>query len=316
MHTPYNRRTTGSGLTAANYPGKALQLVKYGYAVAVADFRGCTPLSAATPATTAASGRMPRAFDAYDITEWLARQPWSNGKVGMWGCSATGRQPDAGVEHGAAQPEGHLPDELRMGRVRLRGGRRHHAARCAHDDDARRFRARSATAMPWVSMATREESCSPPPSANNAHNLETPGIVPFRDSRSADFGSAWWLESSPHSYVETINKSGIAVYAAVNWAEGFTGHGPAYTFNNLRTPKKLILGPGKHCDWATVLTDTGFDIVTEELRFFDYWLRGIDNGVMREPAGDLLHLQRTAGARLEDVGRVAAARAAHRLLSG
>jgi predicted acyl esterase len=81
-----------------------------------------------------------------------------------------------------------------------------------------------------------------------------------------------------------MNRSGIAVYAAANWAEGFTGHGPSFTFNNLRTPKKLILGPGKHCDWATVLKETGFDIVTEELRFFDYWLRGIDNGVMREPA--------------------------------
>ena len=33
-----------------------------------------------------------------------------------------------------------------------------------------------------------------------------------------------------------------------------------------------------------MLKDTGFDIVIEELRFFDYWLRGIDNGVMREPA--------------------------------
>ena len=40
MHTPYNRRDTQGGLTAANYPGKALQLVKYGYAVAVADFLG------------------------------------------------------------------------------------------------------------------------------------------------------------------------------------------------------------------------------------------------------------------------------------
>jgi predicted acyl esterase len=120
--------------------------------------------------------------------------------------------------------------------------------------------------------------------AGHASNLETPGFVPFRDSVSADFGNAWWLKSSPHTYAATMNGSGIAVYAAVNWAEGFTGHGPAYTFNNLRTPKKLILGPGKHCDWTSVLKDTGFDIVTEELRFFDYWLRGIDNGVMREPA--------------------------------
>src|SRR5690242_782729 len=40
MHTPYNRRTYNTGLAAANYPGKALQLVKYGYGVAVVDFRG------------------------------------------------------------------------------------------------------------------------------------------------------------------------------------------------------------------------------------------------------------------------------------
>ena len=40
MHTPYNRRNYRNGLTAANYPGKALELVKYGYVVAVADFRG------------------------------------------------------------------------------------------------------------------------------------------------------------------------------------------------------------------------------------------------------------------------------------
>jgi predicted acyl esterase len=115
-------------------------------------------------------------------------------------------------------------------------------------------------------------------------NLETAGFVPFRDSKSEEFGNAWWIKSSPSTYRAAINKSGVAVYAATNWAEGFTGYGPPFTFNNLRTPKKLILGPGKHCDWSTVLTDTGFDIVVEELRFFDHWLRGIDNGVMREPA--------------------------------
>src|SRR5215831_2801518 len=40
MHTPYNRRNYRNGLTVANYPGKAINLVKFGYIVAVADFRG------------------------------------------------------------------------------------------------------------------------------------------------------------------------------------------------------------------------------------------------------------------------------------
>src|SRR5690606_36857921 len=35
---------------------------------------------------------------------------------------------------------------------------------------------------------------------------------------------------------------------------------------------------------TTVQKDTGFDIIVEELRFFDHWLKGIDNGVMSEPA--------------------------------
>src|ERR1019366_1902059 len=30
------------------------------------------------------------ARDGYDIVEWLARQPWSNGRVAMWGGSYAG----------------------------------------------------------------------------------------------------------------------------------------------------------------------------------------------------------------------------------
>ncbi len=283
MHTPYNRRTTNNGLTAANYPGKALQLVKYGYAVAVADFRGLYASYGRNAGYNRGEWQDAARFDAYDITEWLAKQPWSNGKVGMWGCSATGGSQMQALSTAPPSLKAIFPMSCEWDvyafvaaggitpvgapTMMMRGGSREERDRnsVAVDGD---------TDGKLLAAAI----------AGHAQNLETAGIVPFRDSVSAEFGSAWWLKSSPHSYAETINRSGIAIYAAVNWAEGFTGHGPAYTFNNLRTPKKLILGPGKHCDWATVLTDTGFDLVTEELRFFDYWLRGIDNGVMREPA--------------------------------
>ena len=40
MHTPYNRRPPGKDSPALVYPGFALQLVQYGYNVAVVDFRG------------------------------------------------------------------------------------------------------------------------------------------------------------------------------------------------------------------------------------------------------------------------------------
>ena len=90
MNTPYNRRNYRDGLTAANYPGKALELVKYGYVVAIADFRGLYASFGRNAGFNRGEWQDWARFDAYDITEWLAKQPWSSGKVGMWGCSATG----------------------------------------------------------------------------------------------------------------------------------------------------------------------------------------------------------------------------------
>ena len=283
MHTPYNRRTTNNGLTAANYPGKALQLVQYGYVVAVADFRGLYASYGGNAGYNRGEWQDAARFDAYDVTEWLARQAWSNGKIGMWGCSATGGSQMQALSTAPPSLKAIFPMSCEWdvyAFVAAGGITPHGAPTMMMRGGSHEERDRSAVAVDGDSDGKLLQLAV----AEHAHNLETAGIVPFRDSHSDEFGSQWWLKSSPHTYAETINRSGIAVYAAVNWAEGFTGHGPAYTFNNLRTPKKLILGPGKHCDWASVLTDTGFDIVTEERRFFDFWLRGIDNGVMDEPA--------------------------------
>ena len=283
MHTPYNRRTTSGGLTAANYPGKALQLVKYGYAVAVADFRGLYASFGRNAGYNRGEWQDAARFDAYDITEWLAAQPWSNGKVGMWGCSATGGSQMQALTTAPPSLKAIFPMSCEWdvyAFVAPGGITPHGAPTMMLRGPSREERDRGAVAVD----GDADNKLLAAAIAEHARNLETPGAAPFRDSVSPEFGSTWWLESSPHTYADEINKSGIAVYAAVNWAEGFTGHGPAYTFNNLRTPKKLILGPGRHCDWASVLTETGFDLVTEELRFFDHWLRGVDNGVMREPA--------------------------------
>jgi putative CocE/NonD family hydrolase len=121
--------------------------------------------------------------------------------------------------------------------------------------------------------------------AEHANNVENAGYVPFRDSRSANLDDVpWWLVSSPHGYLDELRDSGIAVYAAANWDEAGTKHGAAFTFGNLDERAKLIFGPAGHCDWDVVQRETGFDIVVEELRFFDHWLKGIDNGITDEPA--------------------------------
>src|SRR5262249_12191337 len=118
--------------------------------------------------------------------------------------------------------------------------------------------------------------------AEHKNNTETAGFTPFRDSESENFHNQWWLKSSPHSYAKVIHSSKIALYTAGNWDEAATKYGVPFIFNNVGSPRKMIFGPATHCDWTTVLKDTGFDIVVEEHRFFDYWLKGIKNGVMDE----------------------------------
>jgi predicted acyl esterase len=83
MHSPYNRRTYRGGETAETYPGFALKLAPYGYNVAVVDFRGVYASYGMNIGYNRGEWVDAAKFDAYDITEWFAKQPWSNGRIGM-----------------------------------------------------------------------------------------------------------------------------------------------------------------------------------------------------------------------------------------
>jgi predicted acyl esterase len=85
IQTPYSRKQVGAALPNA---GKAGPLVDpEQYALVVVDWRG---FHGSKPAGEGARFH-PRGQDGYDTVEWIARQPWSNGKVGSWGPSALGR---------------------------------------------------------------------------------------------------------------------------------------------------------------------------------------------------------------------------------
>ncbi len=72
---------------------------------------------------------------------------------------------------------------------------------------------------------------------------------------------------------DLINESGIATYLSTGWWDlTFPGH-IIDLHNRLTVPRKLLLGPWNH--------GQGGD--PELLRWLDYWLRDVDNGVMEEP---------------------------------
>ena len=287
MHSPYNRRTYRGGEAAETYPGFALKLAPYGYNVAVVDFRGVYASYGKNIAYNRGEWVDAAKHDAYDMTEWFAKQSWSSGKIGMWGCSATGgsqmqalttRPPSlkAVIPMSAefdAYPFTTLGGVSGPGRIAPPGATGEAASIATRD--------RLAAPVDGPDGAAQRDAAV----ASHAGNIESVGVAPFRDSVSTATGLTWWQTSSPSSYLAELKKTDIGVLSVANWDEAGTRHGPFFTFNNLpRDNTKLLVGPATHCAWTAVKDETGFDLVTEELRFFDHWLKGKPNNVMREPA--------------------------------
>jgi len=78
VRVPYNRRAYPPSLNAAERSARA------GYAVVLDDLRG----------TGDSQGRLlpyeHAITDGSATLDWIVAQPWSNGRVGTWGCSALG----------------------------------------------------------------------------------------------------------------------------------------------------------------------------------------------------------------------------------
>lgn len=286
MHTPYNRRTFMGKPAVEAYPGYALQLVKYGYNVAIVDFRGLYASEGVNKGFNRGEWVPEAKWDSYDITEWFADQPYSNGNIGMWGCSATGGSQMQTLTTSPPSLKAIMPlsAEYDAYAFAMLGG-------------VARDRPIGAPGTPTgpAMVAARDKMALPvdgdddkarlkAAQADHAANIDSVGRVPFRDSVSEATGLEWWKQSSPHTFAEEMSASHIGVYAVANWDEAGTRHGTFLTFNNLNPDKvKMLVGPATHCDWSTVKDETQFDLVTEELRFFDHWLKGVDNGVMSEP---------------------------------
>jgi len=81
--TPYNYNTYGNGELNSRTMQTALEWVKKGYAYVVQNERGRFFSEGnwdilGTPLT-----------DSYDAFDWMSKQAWSNGKIGLLGCSST-----------------------------------------------------------------------------------------------------------------------------------------------------------------------------------------------------------------------------------
>lgn len=273
VFTPYRARFTddkGVQQEAAMNDGLALRsLIRAGYVVAVADVRG---KGASFGARKGFQDRT-EAQDGHDLVQWLSRQSFSSGKVGMIGCSYLGgttfhtasTTPPAlkAVFIGATDLDKY--DFVRKGGITAQFNTR--------PDEA-----------PEVDLASvpvdADKSGRQLRAAVAEHAANTPmaGLwydMPYRDSISKYTGNAFWEEAAVYKYAKAIKDAGIATYFWSNWHDEPTAH---VILGAANLGGKLLVGPGDHC-----VTPKGFDFTGEIRRYFDHHLKGTDNGIDREP---------------------------------
>ena len=86
--TPYNRKLIGASLPDPQTEPVLPDLKNF--ALVVADWRGLFGSKRAKRGLARATMKQ-HGKDGCDVVEWIAEQSWSDGKVAMWGPSATGR---------------------------------------------------------------------------------------------------------------------------------------------------------------------------------------------------------------------------------
>ncbi|MET7778240.1 MULTISPECIES: alpha/beta fold hydrolase [Streptomyces] len=107
---------------------------------------------------------------------------------------------------------------------------------------------------------------------------------------------AWGKKRSPETYVDQLNKNGAAVFMANGWGDTiFPPNQYAKFYEELTGPKRLEFRPGDHATAeVTGLFGLPNDVWTDTGRWFDHYLRGVDNGIDREQPVQLK--PRTTGA--------------------
>ena len=254
-------------------------MVKSGYAVIVVD----------RPGTGASFGKFngnPEvvAGEADEILNWIADQNWSDGNIGMFGDSIQAQIQFRAASTGNPHLKAILPATTWMDNysaVVFPGGI---PDRAMTDFYAKANEAFDAMATPvdqdkdgtLLAQARAERNAAVALSEGMAQ-LEN---FPYRDSLSSDGQNFWITNQTLYPLLDRINQSGIPVYLINGWYDIYARDN-FLIYNNLTVPKRLLVRPTDHAGIESPASD--IDYGAEAHRWFDYWLKGIDNGIMDEP---------------------------------
>ncbi|MFC1846152.1 CocE/NonD family hydrolase [Chloroflexota bacterium] len=226
--------------------------------------------------------------DIHDLVEWAAKQPWCNGQVGMMGTSyyAWSQQRAAVLQpphlkaicpfysstdlyrdlwyHGGILKLRFLNMLLSTGALCINS----EASVTLEELGEEGYRKAIAQAL------LDKDLMADPGFAATLTNPDMPGNAAKLDVLLHPTDGPYWQERRLVDY----DKITIPAYLGCCWGM-YELHLPAAfrSWENLQIPKKLVIGPPIYLDRPV------HQYSWEMLRWYDYWLKGIDTGIMDEP---------------------------------
>ena len=250
--------------------------------------------------------------DGFDTAKWIGSQPWCDGNIGTMGSSYDGATQHAlaianapyikamvprnamsdfgqyGVRHNGAFELRFFNWVLTLGNPSPSGDERAAAERAAIDPAA-------APALLDLGAHVRDYVRGLPLRAGTtplkfAPDYETWLIEAMRHGDYDDF----WKNSGSSVVDHLAEYKDVPEYHTTGWYDSWGAQVANLNFVALRRSKKslqrLIIGPWIHSSEnrsyageAQFTDDAALDLWAFHLRWFDHWLKGIDNGVDREP---------------------------------
>ena len=254
------------------------RLVRHGYVVVAVGVRG----------SGASFGRYEGLFspaetrDAYDVIDWIASQQWSDGNVGMFGGSYLGITQYMAASTGHPALKAIFPtvalfdmyDALYPGGV-YREDMIGHWGLLTRRLDAE-VQAPPVDDDPdgaLLAMAVAQH-------ADNWDVEEHFRAARFRNHDEPQFA---WSRHNPSSYLDEMNASGVAAYHWGGWYDTFAMD-EALWYRNWTGPDLMGMGPWSHAFQPPAMAVERAHLeAMEQHRFFDHFLKGVDNGIMDEP---------------------------------
>jgi putative CocE/NonD family hydrolase len=249
-------------------------LLRHGYVIVAVDARG----TGASYGHRTGPYSQEETRDAYEITEWLASQPWCDGNVGMFGQSYMGVTQLLAAGQAPPHLKAVFPSvfPLDLYNTMFPGGVYREPLITGLFRALKRVDL-EAPALP-VDEDTPGALLAEALSEHRENRYADPTAGPFRDSQHG-FD---WVRHNPVTHLGRVSQSNVPAYVWTSWYDVFTLDAFQW-YVNLRPPTKLAAGVWAHQAAVLNAEERRRLRATEQLRWFDYWLKGIENGVLDEP---------------------------------